>query len=77
MSRSRAGASLEPVRRFEVFTGEGRRRKWTLADHRAVIASMTETCKLNGIDPQSWLTARHSNLRRDELMPWDYDPAAG
>jgi transposase len=50
-------------------------------DHWAVIASMIETCKLNGIDPQAWLTdtltrlaAGHSNLRRDELMPWNYIP---
>jgi transposase len=53
-------------------------------DHWAVIASMIETCKLNGIDPQAWLTdtltrlaAGHSNLRRDQLMPWNYVPAVG
>ena len=51
-------------------------------DHWAVIASMIETCKLNGIDPQAWLTETltrlatgHSNLRRDQLMPWNYVPA--
>ena len=51
-------------------------------DHWAVIASMIETCKLNGIDPQAWLTdtlsrlaTGHSNLRRDQLMPWNYVPA--
>jgi transposase len=51
-------------------------------DHWAVIASMIETCKLNDINPQAWLTdtltslaAGHSNLRRDELMPWNYIPA--
>ncbi len=53
-------------------------------DHWAVIASMIETCKLNGIDPQAWLNdtlvrlaAGHSNLRRDQLMPWNYVPAMG
>jgi len=53
-------------------------------DHWAVIASMIETCKLNGIDPQAWLNdtlvrlaAGHSNLRRDQLMPWNYVPAVG
>jgi transposase len=53
-------------------------------DHWAVIASMIETCKLNGINPQAWLTdtltglaAGHSNLRRDDLMPWNYIPAVG
>jgi transposase len=51
-------------------------------DHWAVIASMVETCKLNGINPQAWLTdtlarlaAGHSNLRRDQLMPWNYASA--
>jgi transposase len=53
-------------------------------DHWAVIASMIETCKLNDIDPQAWLTdtltrlaAGHSNLRRDDLMPWNYLKAVG
>ncbi|MGH7073294.1 MAG: transposase domain-containing protein, partial [Stellaceae bacterium] len=51
-------------------------------DHWAVIASMIETCKLNGVDPQAWLTdtlkrlaAGHSNLRRNQLMPWNHTPA--
>ena len=53
-------------------------------DHWAVIASLIETCKLNGVDPQAWLTdtlarlaAGHSNLRLNELMPWSYTPAVG
>jgi transposase len=53
-------------------------------DHWAVIASLIETCKLNGIDPQAWLAdtlaklaAGHSNLRRDDLMPWNLKPAVG
>lgn len=48
-------------------------------DHWAVIASMIETCKLNGIDPQTWLTDTltkltegHGRRRLDELMPWNY-----
>ncbi len=48
-------------------------------DHWAVIASMIETCKLNGVDPQAWLTdtlkrlaAGHGNLRRDQLLPWNH-----
>ena len=47
-------------------------------DHWAVIASLIKTCKLNGVDPQVWLAdtlaklaAGHSNLRRDDLMPWN------
>jgi transposase len=53
-------------------------------DHWAVIASLIETCKLNAVNPQAWLAdtltrlaAGHSNLRRDELMPWSYAPAVG
>jgi transposase len=47
------------------------------ADNWAVIASLIETAKLNGIDPQRWLAdvlSRLVNLwpneRLDELMPW-------
>jgi hypothetical protein len=43
---------------------------------------MIETCKLNRVDPQAWLTntlkrlaAGHSNRRRDQLMLWNYVPA--
>lgn len=48
-------------------------------EHWAVIASLIETAKLNGIDPQAWLTdtlsklaAGHRNGRLAELMPWNY-----
>ena len=48
-------------------------------DHWAVIASLIETAKLNGVDPQAWLTdtltklaSGHSNHRLTELMPWTY-----
>ena len=53
MSGSSVGVSLEPVRRFEVFTGEGRRRKWTLADKMARVAEMAAT------DNISELARRH------------------
>ena len=53
-------------------------------DHWAVIASLIETCKLNAVDPQAWLAdtltrlaAGHGNLRRDDLMPWNFTPAVG
>jgi hypothetical protein len=49
------------------------------AEHWAVIASLVETCKLNGVEPHAYLTniiARilngHPNSRIDELMPWAY-----
>jgi hypothetical protein len=43
----------------------------------ACIASLIETCKLNGIDPQAWLADTLDKLvnlwpaaRLDELLPW-------
>ena len=47
------------------------------ADNWAIIASLIETAKLNGIDPQRWLADvlirlfnRWPNEHLDELMPW-------
>jgi transposase len=52
------------------------------AEHRAVIASLIETCKLTKVDPHAYLAEtitkivnRHPNSRLDELLPWAY-PAA-
>jgi len=49
------------------------------AEHWAVIASLIETCKMNGVDPQAYLVDvitrivnGHPNSRIDELMPWTY-----
>ena len=49
------------------------------AQHWATVASLVETCKLNGVDPQAYLAdvlARivggHLNSRIDDLMPWAY-----
>ena len=51
-------------------------------DHWAVIASMIETCKLSGTNPQVWLAdtltrlaAGHSATALDELMPWNHAAA--
>ncbi len=45
----------------------------------AIIASLLETCKLNGVNPQAWLAGVLTKLvnlwpakRIDELMPWAY-----
>ena len=47
------------------------------AENWAGIASLVETCKLNGVDPQAYLTDVLTKLvnlwpasRIDELMPW-------
>jgi hypothetical protein len=49
------------------------------AEHWAVIASLIETCKLNGVDPYAYLAETitkivngHPNSRLDELLPWAY-----
>jgi transposase len=49
------------------------------AEHWAVVASLIETCKLNAINPQAYLTDiitkivnGHPNSRVDELLPWAY-----
>ena len=44
----------------------------------AIAYTLIETAKLNGIDPQAWLTdtlariADHKITKLDELMPWNY-----
>ena len=49
----------------------------------ALLASLIETCKLNSVNPQAWLTDvltklvnNWPNSRLDELMPWAWNPAA-
>lgn len=51
----------------------------TGAENWAVIASLIETCKMNGIEPQAWLTATlaaivkgHKQSQIDDLQPWNY-----
>ncbi|MDG1372113.1 MAG: transposase domain-containing protein, partial [Paracoccaceae bacterium] len=44
----------------------------------AIAYTLIKTAKLNGVDPQAWLTdvlariADHKITRIDELMPWSY-----
>jgi hypothetical protein len=63
------------------------RKNWLFAGsdqggHRAAtVYSLVETAKLNGVDPEAWLTdtiariADHPARRIDELLPWNYRPA--
>lgn len=51
------------------------------AENWAIVASIIETCKLNGINPQAYLTDvltrivnGHPQKRIDELMPWAWKP---
>ena len=45
------------------------------------IASLIETCKMNGVEPYAWIkdtlekiAAGHPNSRIDELLPWSFKP---
>ena len=51
-------------------------------EHWAIIASLIETCKLNGVDPQHYLASvisriveGHPQSQIDHLLPWAYAPA--
>lgn len=51
-------------------------------EHWATIASLVETCKLNGVDPQAYLAdviarivAGHPQSQINHLLPWAYAPA--
>jgi transposase len=60
------------------------RKNWTFAGSEgggkamAIAYTLIETAKLNGVNPQAWLTdtfgriAGHKTTRLDELMPWRY-----
>ena len=49
------------------------------AEHWAVVASLIETCKLNGVEPLGYLADvltrivnGHPNSQIDDLLPWAY-----
>ena len=49
------------------------------AENWAIVASLIETCKLNGVDPQAYMADTLSKIidghlasKLDELMPWAY-----
>ncbi|MEM9223956.1 MAG: transposase domain-containing protein, partial [Pseudomonadota bacterium] len=64
------------------------RKNWLFAGSQgggnaaAIAFTLIETAKLNGIDPQAWLTsvlggiAHHKITRIDELLPWRYAATA-
>jgi transposase len=68
------GCEIALNRKDALFAGHDRG-----ADHWATVASLIETCKLNGVDPQAYLASVLSRLvngwltrKIDELMPWAY-----
>lgn len=62
------------------------RRNWTFlgsdsgGDRAAVFYTIIQTCRLNGINPEAYLTdvigriADHPANRIDELLPWNWRP---
>ena len=47
------------------------------------IASLIETCKMNGVEPYAWLkdtlqkiAAGHPNSRIEEFLPWNFIPTS-
>ncbi|MBX9883310.1 MAG: transposase [Sphingomonas sp.] len=63
MPGSRPRASLEPIRRFEVVTGVGRRRSFSVEEKLALVAQMADCgniCEL----------ARRHDLRPSQLFTW-------
>ncbi|MET3583701.1 hypothetical protein ABID19_006766 [Mesorhizobium robiniae] len=71
------GAPLTPIalnRKNALFAGSDGG-----AEHWAVIASLIETCKLNSVEPLSYLADvltrivnGHPNSQIDDLLPWAY-----
>jgi len=69
--------SIRPIalnRKNALFAGSDRG-----AEHWAVVASLIETCKLNGVEPLGYLTDvltrivnGHPNSQIDDLLPWAY-----
>jgi hypothetical protein len=53
--------------------------------HWAIMATLIQTAKLNGVEPQAWLTdvlepivsGRMKRHRLDTLLPWNWDGAQG
>ena len=58
------------------------RRNWLFAGSKvggkraAAIYSFIETCKANGVDPQSYIAGNWPASRWDELMPWNWKAGA-
>ena len=73
----RAMRSIALGRKNYLFMGSERGGK-----SAAIAYSLIETAKLNGVDPQAWLTdvldriADHKITRIDELLPWHYPRAS-
>jgi transposase len=68
--RSKAGTEPEPVRRVEVFTGTGRRRRWTPEQKALIVAETYEAretisavARRHGLTPEQLFTWRRNAQR--------------
>ena len=66
----------EPVRRFEVFTGAGRRRDWSAEDKARIVAESFEAgatvsavARRHALSPQQLFTWRREIRKAAEAMP--------
>jgi transposase len=78
MSNNAAERAIRPLalgRKNYLFSGSD-----ASGDRAAVIYTIVETCKMNGINPQAYLAdvieriADHPANRVDELLPWNWTP---
>jgi len=74
---------LTRLKQLRTYLGDGRlSNDNNAAEHggesEAIAYTLIETTKLNGVDPQAWLTnvldciAVHKINRIDELLPWQF-----
>ncbi|MBN8913964.1 MAG: transposase [Rhizobiales bacterium] len=66
----------EPVRRFEVFTGAGRRREWAAEDKARIVAesfeagaTVSEVARRHALSPQQLFTWRREARKASEMIP--------
>ena len=60
----------EPVRRFEVFTGAGQRRRWSVQDKARIVAE-----SFGGVESVCSVARRHG-LASTQLFAWRKDARA-
>jgi transposase len=64
LPKPKAAIESEPVRRVEVFTGTGRRRRWTLEQKALIVAETYETAETVSA------VARRHGLTAQQLFTW-------
>ena len=82
-SSSTTSTKADSLRRIEVITGVGRRRRWTDEVKVWIVASLVATAKLNGVEPFAYLkdvlerivSGRTKSSQLDTLLPWAWKAA--